>query len=51
MLAALRRQGVNAHPFDPAEMPLDALRVPSIAPSLRCTVATVRTARSGCPLN
>lgn len=26
VLAALRRQGVNAHPFDPAEMPLDALR-------------------------
>lgn len=26
VLAALRRQGVNAHPFDPAEMPLDSLR-------------------------
>ena len=26
VLAALRRQGVNAHPFDPAEMPLDTLR-------------------------
>ena len=27
VLAALLRQGVNAHPFDPAEIPLDALRV------------------------
>ena len=27
VLAALLRQGVNAHPFDPAEMPLDTLRV------------------------
>lgn len=26
VLAALRRQGVDAHPFDPAEMPLDTLR-------------------------
>ena len=27
VLAALLRQGVNAHAFDPAEMPLDTLRV------------------------
>ncbi|MCX8145963.1 MAG: D-alanine--D-alanine ligase [Azovibrio sp.] len=26
VLAALRRQGVDAHPFDPAEQPLDALK-------------------------
>ncbi len=26
VLAALRRKGVDAHPYDPAEMPLDALR-------------------------
>jgi len=25
VLAALQRQGVDAHPFDPAERPLDAL--------------------------
>ena len=26
VLDALRRQGVNAHPFDPAEQPMEALR-------------------------
>ena len=36
VLDALRRQGVNAHPFDPAEQPMEALQAARVQSGTYC---------------